>query len=88
MNEFEIRDMLVVIPVVDEYDVNHLCGFRKVRTAGILTCEGEEDDPTVLCLNGASEGLDIADQIKSSGRDIDDVKVIFGERKEQSNEKA
>lgn len=28
-------DMVVVVPVIDEGDVNCICGFRKVRTAGI-----------------------------------------------------
>ena len=35
-------DMLIIIPVVDENDVNHIYGFRKVRTAGILEDEYED----------------------------------------------
>lgn len=68
-------DMLVVIPVIDEEDVNHIYGFRKVRTAGILRCETEECSE-VVCLNGAADGQDILDQIHYSAIDIErDVKV-------------
>lgn len=54
-------NMPVVIPVIDEDDCNHIFGFRFVRTAGILSCDGEEYR-TVLCLNAAN-GQDIADQV-------------------------
>lgn len=70
-------EMLMVIPVVDEEDVNHIYGFRKVRTAGILHCEAEEHSE-VLCLNGATGEKDIADQVYFSGRDVDVVDVLYG----------
>lgn len=70
-------DMLIVIPVVDEDDVDSIIAFRKVRTAGILVCE-HESDPEVLCLNGSTEGYDIADQIESSGREVDVKEVLYG----------
>ena len=46
-------DMLIIIPVIDEDDANHIYGFRHVRTAGVLTCESEQDRE-VLCLNAAA----------------------------------
>ncbi len=72
-------DMLVIIPVVDEDNVNRMCGFRKVRTAGILEDEDEdENDQRVLCLNGAKDGADIADQVHFSGRDVSVTAVLYG----------
>ena len=55
-------DMPIIIPVIDEDDANHIYGFRYVRTAGELVCEGEQE-PEALCLNAAADGQDIADQI-------------------------
>lgn len=79
-------DMLVIIPVIDEESVNTIYGFRKVRTAGVLTCEAEEDRE-VLCLNAAYDDQDIADQVYFSGRDVDAVRVLFGEsEKEKQND--
>lgn len=72
-------DMLVVIPVVDVDDVNDISGFRRVRTAGILVNEYEEIcDRKVLCLNGATNGADIADQIHFSDRDVSVETVLYG----------
>ena len=65
-------DMIVVIPVVDEDDVNHIYGFRKVRTAGILVCEWE-DEQKALCLNGSAKSCDISVQIHGSGKDCEIV---------------
>lgn len=48
-------DMLVVMPVIDENNANHIYGFRRVRTAGVLTCNGEEDR-NALCLNSSESG--------------------------------
>lgn len=73
-------DAIVVIPVVDENDVNRIYGFRKVRTAGVLHCESEEDS-RAFCLNGAADGFDLADQIHKSGRDVDLVKILYGGNK-------
>lgn len=73
-------EMLVVIPVVDEDDVNHISGFRKVRTAGILGCQ-TENEQEVLCLNGAADGQDIADQIHFSGQDVDVLNILYGKSK-------
>lgn len=75
-------ELLVIIPVVDEDDVNHIIGFRKVRTAGILLCGGEEE-PEAICLNGAMDGQDIADQIHFSGKssDISVKDILFGDSK-------
>lgn len=71
-------DMPVIIPVITEDDANHIIAFRRVRTAGILKCE-YEDDKTVLCLNAASYGLDISSQIKQSHCDpsIECERVLF-----------
>lgn len=70
-------EMLVVIPVVDEDDVNHIYGFRKVRTAGILKDEWQsEEEREVLCLNGAADGKDIVDQV--ANRDVEVSKVLYG----------
>lgn len=73
-------EMLVVIPVVDEDDVNQIYGFRKVRTAGILGCQTESEQK-VLCLNGAADGQDIADQIHFSGQDVDVLNILYGKSK-------
>ena len=70
-------DMLVIIPVVDEDNVNSILGFRKTRTAGILTCDREECSE-VLCLNGASGDMDIAGQVDLSGLDIGVKEVLYG----------
>lgn len=73
-------DMAIVIPVIDEDDTNRIYGFRKVRTAGVLISEGEEDRE-VLCLNAADNGHDIADQVYFSGRDVGVEKILFGKSK-------
>lgn len=70
-------DMLIVIPVIDEENCNRIFGFRKVRTAGILVCECEEDREA-LCLNAADK-QDIADQVYFSGKDVGVVEILFGE---------
>ena len=72
-------NMPVIIPVIDEDDCNHIFGFRFVRTAGILSCDGEEYR-TVLCLNAAND-QDIADQVYFSGRDANVEKILFGHSK-------
>ena len=69
----------VIIPVIDENDCNRLYGFRYVRTAGILSCEGEKDE-RVLCLNAANN-QDIADQVHFSGRDCNVEEVLYGKSK-------
>ena len=69
-------NMPVVIPVIDEDNCNRIFGFRFVRTAGILSCDGEEYR-TVLCLNAAKE-QDIADQVYFSGKDVNVEKILFG----------
>lgn len=75
-------DMAIVIPVIDEYDANKIFGFRYMRTAGILVCEGEKDRE-VLCLNAAADDQDIADQVSFSGKsnDIGVKDVLFGHSK-------
>lgn len=74
------ENMLVIIPVVDSDNVNKIIGFRKVRTAGILTDNGApEDERNVLCLNGATRGQDIADQVFLSGRGVGVKEVLYGE---------
>ena len=72
-------NMPVIIPVINEDDCNHIFGFRFVRTAGILSCDGEECQ-MVLCLNAAND-QDIADQVYFSGKDISVEKVLFGQSK-------
>lgn len=72
-------EMFVVIPVVDEDDVNRIFGFRKVGTAGVLENKSEaENERKVLCVNGASDGYDIADQVHFSGRDVSVTTVLYG----------
>ena len=72
-------EMRVIIPVVSEFDVDSILGFRKVRTAGILRCDMEvEEEREVLCLNGATKEFDIAEQIRFSGKDVDSLEVLFG----------
>ena len=75
-------EMIVVIPVIDEDDANHIYGFRKVRTAGILVDEySDEDEREVICLNAAADEQDIADQIHFSGRDVSVKEILFGTSK-------
>ena len=79
-------NMPVIIPVIDEDDCNRIFGFRFVRTAGLLSSEGEECR-TVLCLNAADEE-DIADQVHFSGKDVSVEKILFGQSKyDQEKEK-
>lgn len=75
-------DMPIVIPVIDEENVNHIFGFRLVRTAGILSCDSEKERE-VLCINSSndSDGQDLADQIYFSHRDVNVDKVLFGSSK-------
>lgn len=79
-------DMPVVIPVIDENNGNRIFGFRFVRTAGLLFCQAEEFQK-VLCLNAASDEMDIADQVFTSGRDVDATEVLFGNSKHYINYK-
>lgn len=80
-------EMFVVIPVIDEDDVNHLLGFRKVKTAGVLENENEaENEQKVLCVNGASDGYDIADQVYFSGRDVSVTTVLYGKSNQITDE--
>lgn len=58
-------DMNVIIPVIDEDDINKIHGFRYIRTAGILN-ETTEEYPA-LCLNAASATSNIEGQLKYSG---------------------
>lgn len=70
-------DMPIVIPFIDECDVNHIYGFCYVRTAGELISNCERDRE-VLCLNSAADGQDIADQVHFSGKDVSVNKILFG----------
>lgn len=72
-------DMPIVIPVVDEDDVNCLRGFRKVRTAGVLHCESEEDKD-VFSINGATEDNDIVTQVYTSPaiKGINVTQLLYG----------
>ena len=80
------NDIPVIIPVVDEYNCNRIFSFRFVRTAGLLSDEGEEYQ-IVLCLNGAVDGNDIADQVHFSGKDVGVEKILFGNSKYDTGEK-
>lgn len=73
-------DMKIVIPVVDEDNVNQIYGFRMIRTAGILEADFEQDR-NVLCLNGAADGHDIADQVYFSRRDVSVTEILYGDSK-------
>lgn len=79
-------DMLVVMPVIDENNANHIYGFRRVRTAGVLTCNGEEDR-NALCLNSSESGQDIVDQVGLSGKDVDAIKLFYykGEKEKKND---
>lgn len=81
-------DMLIIIPVIDEENANHIHGFRHVRTVGVLSSYGEDD---TCCLNSAADGQDIADQVHFSGRDVGVKSILFGvskyDGKENSNAK-
>lgn len=83
-------DMLIVMPVIDEDDANHIYGFRKIRTAGILVDDYEtEDDKEVLCVNAAADDNDIADQVHFSGKEVSVKSILFGYskyEKEKENE--
>ena len=70
-------NMPVIIPVIDEDDCNRIFGFRFVRTAGILSCDGEECR-TVLCLNAAYD-QDIAAPVNFTGADARAVKVLLAQ---------
>lgn len=75
-------DMVVIIPVIDEEDANHIYGFRKVRTAGVLIDEyADNSEKEVLCLNAAANDQDIADQVHFSGRDVSVKEILFGTSK-------
>ena len=80
-------DMSIIIPVIDEDNVNRIYGFRYIRTAGTLVCEYEQD-PTVLCLNAAADGQNIADQIRLSGRgrDVSVKKILFNGKLKRKKE--
>lgn len=58
----DMDDLNVIIPVITEEDANRILAFRHVRTAGVLTSDYEEKP--ALCLNTASDGLDISSQIE------------------------
>lgn len=60
------EDMLIVMPVVDQNDVNYIYGFLKIGTAGILVCEAEEERE-VFCLNVRYDGKDLSYQVQTSG---------------------
>lgn len=80
------NNMPVIIPVVDEDNCNHIFSFRFVRTAGLLSDEGEEYR-TVLCLNAAADENDIADQVRFSRRNVNVEKILFGQSKYDEEEK-
>lgn len=78
-------DMLIVLPVVDENDVNYIYAFRRVRTAGILNSgHVGQRDQNVLCLNGAAYGADISDQVHSSGCDVNVTDILYGSSNDKS----
>ena len=69
-------DMLIIIPVIDTDDVNHIYGFVKAKTAGILECDYEEDRK-VLYLGSSFDKMDIADQISRSGKDVSVNEILY-----------
>lgn len=85
-----LDDRPVIIPCIEEYDSNHILGFRYVRTAGLLKDELNPDssDNVVLCLNTAADGLDISSQLEASGKSvyISCERVLFGANGEKMNE--
>ena len=69
-------DMPIIIPVIDEDDTNHIYGFCRVRTAGILECDYEKDRK-VLYLGSSVDKMDIANQISRSGRDVSVNEILY-----------
>ena len=69
-------DMIVVVPVIDEYNVNKIYRFKKARTAGILTCD-HELEREALCINSADDGYDIFYQVISSLKDVTVHSVLY-----------
>ena len=69
-------DMPIIIPVIDEDDTNHIYGFRRVRTAGILECDYEKDRK-VLYLGSSVDKMDIANQISRSGRNVSVNEILY-----------
>ena len=67
-------DMIVVVPVIDEYNINKIYRFKKARTAGILTCD-HEFEREASCINSADDGCDIFYQVISSPKEVTDVTV-------------
>ena len=71
-------DMLVVMPVIEEEDNNHIIAFRFIRTAGILRDDyASEDEKRVLCINTSAYGADIYSQVEKSGREVTCEKVLY-----------
>ena len=69
-------DMSIIIPVIDEDDTNHIYGFRRVRTAGILECDYEKDRK-VLYLGSSVYKMDITNQISRSGRNVSVNEILY-----------
>ena len=68
LNQIDDDEMDVIIPVVDEEDINRISGFRHVRTVGVLSNKYEPDP--ALCLSASSDGMDISGQLKHSNHSI------------------
>lgn len=76
-------EMIIIHPVIDEIDTNKIYGFRKIRTAGILSSDYGEPQ-YVFCLNSANN-MDLCDQIYFSGMDVEVESVLFGDRDKKEN---
>jgi|GEM_PF-5906367 hypothetical protein len=74
-----ISDLPDNMPVIIPDDCDRIFGFRFVRVAGILSCDGKEHR-TALCLDTAND-QDITDRVYFSGRDVNVEKILFGQSK-------
>lgn len=74
-----ISDLPDNMPVIIPDDCVRIFGFRFVRTASILSCDGKKYR-TALCLNTATDE-DITDQSYFSGKDANVEKILFGPSK-------
>ena len=57
-------DMEVIVPITNEHNPNHVFGFNRIRTAGILKSPAEQD--MALCLAPSLGGLDIYSLVNNS----------------------
>lgn len=57
-------DMEVIVPITNEHNPNHVFGFNRIRTAGILKSPAEQD--MALCLAPSLGGWDMYSLVNNS----------------------